>query len=760
MTDRLKDFPVLNRDGSNLKQFADAVREGLQTFRGYRGDPLDQALTKRDAAAGGFLLSAGLGGSGPTGPQGIQGPVGPAGTPYTPDLTPPPTPTGLVVTAGLSYLYIEHDNPTYTQGHGHDRTIVYGAKWPTGGALPTFSGAVRLCDFQGTIGAYPTEPATRWRIWIKWQSLDGVQSTSPAGGANGVLATTGQDVSALLAALTGQITESQLFSTLGARINLIDGADSLPGSVAARVLAEAVARGTAITSEATTRASADSALASNITTLTASVGTNAAAISSEATARASADSALSSTISTVAATAATNTAAITSEATARAASDSALSSSITTLTSSINTAGGNRLRNSSFEVESATSGRAKGWNGYNNSLGVEPSTLTLVAGRLGGLAQRHAWTGSNTTTKGVVCAATIDASDGGGGVINGWKSGTTYVVSWHARSSATVASGMFLGFNVGPSASLPLVNPTVETYWQRWSTRITWGGSVESNGTMYLYITGAASGYIDIDDVQVQEGDLLTGYSPGDQAELIASVQTEATARASADGTLFAQYTVKIDTNGYVSGFGLASTSTTAAPVSSFIVRADSFSVASPSGPSISPAVPFIVRTTSGTVNGVLYPAGVYIDAAYILDLTAAVARLGTAWIDDAKIANLSAAKLTVGTGVIGGDLKSSNYVNGVSGWIVRPSGYAEFDFASIRSVLQAGQIAANYITTTMLNAGAVTAAKINVTQLSAITADVGLLRTATSGARMEISGPRIEVYDSANVLRVKIGVY
>jgi hypothetical protein len=65
---------------------------------------------------------------------------------------------------------------------------------------------------------------------------------------------------------------------------------------------------------------------------------------------------------------------------------------------------------------------------------------------------------------------------------------------------------------------------------------------------------------------------------------LSAAVAAETTARVNADGTLFAQYTVKVDTNGYVSGFGLANTSRNGTPTSSFIVRADSFSIVSPTG--------------------------------------------------------------------------------------------------------------------------------------------------------------------------------
>lgn len=75
-------------------------------------------------------------------------------------------------------------------------------------------------------------------------------------------------------------------------------------------------------------------------------------------------------------------------------------------------------------------------------------------------------------------------------------------------------------------------------------------------------------------------------------------------------------------------------------------------------------------------------------------------------------------------------------------------------------NAVTATAIATDAVTANKIQAGAVTAAKISVTSLSAITADVGLLRTASSGARSEIEANQIRVYDSAGTMRVRIGVW
>ena len=168
--------------------------------------------------------------------------------------------------------------------------------------------------------------ATRY-YWVRNVNQNGVASAYNA--TNGTQGSTGQDAAYLLDVLTDEITTSQLATALNTRIDLIDGASTITGSVNARIATQATT---------TTNALALKADAATVTSLAVTVGTNTAAITSEATARATADTSLASDITALQTTVGTNTAAITSETTARTSADTSLASDITTLQT---TTGGN-----------------------------------------------------------------------------------------------------------------------------------------------------------------------------------------------------------------------------------------------------------------------------------------------------------------------------------------------------------------------------------------------------------------------------------
>lgn len=69
-----------------------------------------------------------------------------------------------------------------------------------------------------------------------------------------------------------------------------------------------------------------------------------------------------------------------------------------------------------------------------------------------------------------------------------------------------------------------------------------------------------------------------------------------------------------------------------------------------------------------------------------------------------------------------------------------------------------ASNIVSGTITGSQIAANTIAAGNISVASLSALSATIGTLRTATSGARTEIYDNVIKIYDASNVLRVKIG--
>ena len=110
------------------------------------------------------------------------------------------------------------------------------------------------------------------------------------------------------------------------------------------------------------------------------------------------------------------------------------------------------------------------------------------------------------------------------------------------------------------------------------------------------------------------------------------SIQTNVT---SIDG-VEAQYSVKIDNNNHVSGFGLSSTLVDATPTSAFIIRADRFAIIDPADTTVG-----LTNSPSAALLPFVIDSGnTYIKMAMIKD----------ADITNAKIGDLSADKINAGT--------------------------------------------------------------------------------------------------------------
>lgn len=116
-----------------------------------------------------------------------------------------------------------------------------------------------------------------------------------------------------------------------------------------------------------------------------------------------------------------------------------------------------------------------------------------------------------------------------------------------------------------------------------------------------------------------------------------ASISTQ----ASSINGLEAKYVVKIDNNGAVAGYGLASTANSAGNIiSEFIVNADRFAIMRGGSNTATATVPFVVQASATTLNGESVAAGVYMADAFIKNGSIASAKIGA----------LNADKITAGT--------------------------------------------------------------------------------------------------------------
>ena len=246
-------------------------------------------------------------------------------------------------------------------------------------------------------------------------------------------------------------------------------------------------------------------------------------------------------------------------------------------------------------------------------------------------------------------------------------------------------------------------------------------------------------------------------------AELSAALNTQIDTNTTQITGVRNLYTVKMDNNGYLAGFGLMSNlSEGGTPTSDFFVNVNRFAVTTPtssiptranstayavgafvgvasstskmlvakvggtsgtSAPNISATaigslitdgtvvwqvasrVPLSVLTTTATINGTTVTPGVYIDGAAIVNATINNAQIANLAVDDAKISALSASKITAGTLQVGSYIESQSYSSGVSGWRINANGSAEFAQAVVRGSIFGGN-ATSYSAGTGLFAG------------------------------------------------------
>jgi len=375
-----------------------------------------------------------------------------------------------------------------------------------------------------------------------------------------------------------------------------------------------------ISTTLTTLATNDSAASTAITNLTASVNTNSASITNEASARSSGDSAISSTVSTLSAQVnnpttglAATAANVSAESTARASADSAISSTVSTLSSSV-VSRPNLCPDVDKWIPTGYGMSAWIMYGWGNAMTSNTSgngTLMLAS------------------TPNIPCFAT-----------------QPYIISGDSLMYTTNPAGDYVYFNLqfyNSSGTLLLDGPQNPLYRshdfsmdnsQRSAIAVQAtapSGSVYMIGRFVMVASGTIS-MVGFRMPKIEQGTLpATTYSPEGQINTnSASIINEASARASGDSAisstvstlsttvsghtstlstygssingLQALYGVKLDVNGYVSGFVMNNGSN----YSTFKINADDFEIIKPGATSAT----FQVEGGQVKINGQLLVTG------------------------------------------------------------------------------------------------------------------------------------------------------
>lgn len=160
-----------------------------------------------------------------------------------------------------------------------------------------------------------------------------------------------------------------------------------------------------------------------------------------------------------------------------------------------------------------------------------------------------------------------------------------------------------------------------------------------------------------------------------DKAKLNSLVLTESKIKA--------QHTIKLDSGGVISSYGLAIEESGGTNYSNFVIRANSFALAGPASAGSTPYYPFIFRSTPYTDpnTGTVFPVGAYlktafmdyasVDTAHIKQLAVKSAQIDDLAVTRGKIADLAVNTLkiqdeavTVPVGVINTAVHSYNGVH------------------------------------------------------------------------------------------------
>lgn len=497
------------------------------------------------------------------------------------------------------------------------------------------------------------------------------------------------------------LKESNLNKALRNKIALIDGNGA--GSVNARIAAEAQARAVVARAAEDAKAAAKKA-ADDLTTKAAEIGGKIAVVERVNNEQAQ-------QIRTVTAAQGTTAAGLEAEKKARADGDRAEAAARETLAGRVSAAEGNITRETQARV-TAINAKTAATEALKTRVGNTESSITALRETVN---QKDS---SRASEINQLSAKLNNLSVGGRNLIRDSATqvqNSNYLIQSYLMTDNSLQEGepvtvtiwgdlgsdreAFWPFNSDGRNRLDTMKKVSDGVYR---LSATWQRSKNnpSNDRLLIYCRPRSGRTASrIDRIKLERGTVATDWTPApeDGEATVQVVQTAlskatgdiralgeriATAQSTADGNtaavqaharsingLEAQYTVKVDVNGKVAGYGLASTPKNGTPESKFIVNADRFGIGAPGKADV---FPFTVDTRQNRVG---------VNGELVVNGKAIVDRLNA--------------------GDIHGDKIAANTLN-------------------------ANRLKARSVTAREIGAGAVTADKMNVTSLSAVSSNLG----------------------------------
>jgi possible phage associated protein len=550
---------------------------------------------------------------------------------------------------------------------------------------------------------------------------------------------------------TNDLSESNLNKALRDKLALIDGNGA--GSVNERIAAEAQARAAVARAAEDAKAAAKKAAddltakagelgnkitavervnneqAQQIRTVTAAQGTTAAGLEVEKKARADGDRAEAAARETLAGRVSAAEGNITRETQARVTAINAQTAATEALKTRVGNAEGSitALRETVNQKDSARASEIQTLTAKIDGVSVGGRNYALSTGTPGKVLT----VSGNNQTKNV----TIDVSSAlelkqGDNLIISCDIELTNATSPYGKPYPRIGAEFSVTYadnSIGYFAAWyeEAINGTTKTLKQRLVAKHTVAKEVKALRNIIVQARYQTSESIKVSNVKLERGTVATDWTPAPEdndglqeirstVQVVQTTLTKATGdikslgerittvQSTADGNkatvqahsrsingLEAQYTVKVDVNGKVSGYGLATTPKNGTPESKFIVNADRFGVGATGKADI---FPFTVDTRQNRVG---------VNGELVVNGKAIVDRLNAGDIHGDKITanTLNANRLTAGS-VTAREMAAGS--------------------------ITAEKLAANAVTADKLKAGSITSDKLAVRTLSAVSSDLG----------------------------------